>query len=160
MCLPRVIVLLLAAALLFGAGVPAAQARPAQSPLLSPAARKHKKKPKAVKCKKNQVPIKVNRRVVGCRSLGAAVLPPHADDSRLGLAQFALGDGLKGLRDRKGHKPQSVKKILGKVGPGAWDALQQTIPQGFARIDQRAAASPGVFARRGLAAARTVPQCA
>src|SRR3954447_22860278 len=33
------------------------------------AARKKKKKSKAIKCKKGQAPIKVNRRVVGCRSL-------------------------------------------------------------------------------------------
>src|SRR4051794_3182957 len=100
----KVIVLALVATLLLGVGVPSATAAPATEPGAPVAKKAKKKKRKAVKCKKNQVPIKVNRRVVGCRSLGAALPPPREGDERLALGTSILDDDLRGLRDRRGRQ--------------------------------------------------------
>ena len=137
--------LALVAALAFG--VPVAAAAPAE-PTAPAVAKKAKKKRKAVKCKKTQVPVKVNRRIVGCRALGAALPPPKEGDARLLLAKSLLDDDLGGLRDRRGRKAASLKKVLRKAGPRAYSALQRAIPEGVARLDQMAvAAKLSPFAR-------------
>ena len=84
-------------------------------------------------------------------------------DARLLLAQSALDD-LGGLRDRRGRRAPSLKKLFRKVGPRAYRTVQRAIPQGLARLD-RLAATPAKTARsvavrragaalRGRAAAR------
>ncbi|MEA2427384.1 MAG: hypothetical protein QOF37_1012, partial [Thermoleophilaceae bacterium] len=157
----RLTVLALAAALLLGVAVPDALARPGEP--VAQLAKKHPKKRKALKCRKGQVPVKVNRRKAGCRSLGAAVPPPKAGDSRLLLAHAALTDNLGGLRDRRGRRPPSLKALFHKVNPHAYAALQAAIPQGLTRLDGLAAASPNTYFRPAAGfgpLARVVPDCA
>lgn len=74
----RIIVMTLVAVLVIGVGAPGAA--PAMTDSTVTAAAKHKKKRKAVKCRKNQVPIKLKRRTVGCRSLRAALPAPRQGD--------------------------------------------------------------------------------
>ena len=128
-------------------------------------AKKHKhRKHKRKKCKAGQVAIKVNRRIVGCRAAAAAIPPPRAKDSRLLLAKAALADNLGGLRDRRGRRPPSLKKVFRRVNRHAYATLQKAIPQGFARLDRLAAASPGAYLRPAAAGAtpfaRQIPDCA
>src|SRR5437773_82884 len=113
-------VLALATGLLVGGSVPGAPARAAKPTAAAGAgsvqrATERAKKPKQVKCRKSQVPITVDRRKVGCRSRGAAMPPPRQGDSRLLYARFALADNLAGVRDRRGQRPPSLKKLFGKV---------------------------------------------
>ncbi len=99
----------------------------------------------------------MGRRTVGCRSLRAALPAPRDGDARLLLAAAALDD-LEGLRDRRGRRAPSLKKLFRKVGPRAYRTVQRAIPQGFARMDRlastpaRAARSPG-FASQAPACA-------
>ena len=119
---------------------------------------KHKKKRKAVKCRKNQVRIKLKRRTVGCRSLRAALPAPRQGDPRLLLAKTALDDDLAGVRDRRGRRAPSLKKLFRKVGPRAYRKVQAAIPQGLARLDKLATDSPAA-SRAGAIAARQFPRC-
>ena len=92
--------------------------------------------------------VKLGRRTVGCRSLRAALPAPREGDARLLLAGAALDD-LEGLRDRRGRRAPSLKKLSRKVGPRAYRTIRRAIPQGLARMDRlasapaRAARSPG-----------------
>ena len=150
----KLIVLTLAATLLIGIG--ATTPAPAEPAGLS-VAKPHKKKRKAVKCRKSQVKIKVNRRTVGCRPLRASLRPPRAGDPRLLLAKAALDDDLRRLRDRRGRRAPSLKRLFRKVGPRAYRTVQRAVPQGLARLDRMAATVPKV-ARS--AAASQLPRCA
>ena len=76
----RIIVLTLVFALVIGGAVTGDASARVEATASSVA--KHKKKRKAVKCRKNQVPIKLKRRTVGCRSLRAALPPPREGDAR------------------------------------------------------------------------------
>lgn len=153
----RIIGLTLVAVLLIGVGVPGAA--PAMTDSTVTAVAKHKKKRKAVKCRKNQVPIKLKRRTVGCRSLRAALPAPREGDPRLLLANTALDDDLGGLRDRRGRRARSLKKLFRKVGPRAYRTVQRAIPEGLARLDRLAATSPAA-SRSAAIAARQLPKCA
>ena len=101
-----------------------------------------KKKRKAIRCRKSEVPIKVRRRTVGCRKRRAALPRPRAGDQRLLLAKAALDDDLRALRDRRHRRPPSLKKLFRKVGPRAYRTVQRAIPQGFARLDGLVATGP------------------
>ena len=85
-----------------------------------------KKKRKAIRCRKSEVPIKVRRRTVGCRKRRAALPRPRAGDQRLLLAKAALDDDLRALRDRRHRRPPSLKKLFRKVEPAR-------LPDGAAR---------------------------
>ena len=101
-----------------------------------------KKKRKAIRCRKSEVPIKVRRRTVGCRKRRAALPRPRAGDQRLLLAKAALDDDLRALRDRRHRRPPSLKKLFRKVSPRAYRTVQRAIPQGFARLDGLVATGP------------------
>ena len=149
----RLVVLTLVAALAVSAGLPAAV--PAE-PGAGPAA-KQKKKRKAVKCRKSQVRVKLGRRTVGCRSLRAALPAPREGDARLLLAGAALDD-LEGLRDRRGRRAPSLKKLSRKVGPRAYRTIRRAIPQGLARMDRlRALHQDTLDAERRLDTADLAP---
>ena len=154
----RLILLTLVAALFVTALAPAAGASPAD-PMAAAAAKqtKKQKKRKAVKCRKSQVHIKVGKRTVGCRSLRAALPAPRDGDARLLLARSAIDD-LGGLRDRRGRRAPSLKKLFRKVGPRAYRTVQRAIPQGLARLD-RLAAAPAKTAR-SVAVPAQAPPCA
>ncbi len=154
----RLILLTLVAALFVTALAPAAGASPADPTATAAAKQKKKqKKRKAVKCRKSQVRIKVGKRTVGCRSLRAALPAPRDGDARLLLAQSALDD-LGGLRDRRGRRAPSLKKLFRKVGPRAYRTVQRAIPQGLARLDGLAA-TPAKTAR-SVAVPAQAPPCA
>ncbi len=153
----RLIVLTLVSALVIGGGVTGDAS--ARTDATASSVAKHKKKRKAVKCRKNQVPIKLKRRTVGCRSLRAALPAPSEGDPRPLLAKTALDDDLAGVRDRRGRRAPSLKKLSRKVGPRAYRTLQRAIPQGLARLD-RLAAAPPTASRAGATAARQLPKCA
>ena len=72
----------------------------------------HQKKRKAVRCHKNQVPIKVRRRTVGCRSLRAALPAPRAGDPLLVLANSVLDDD-KAIRDGRDYGGEWVVTATG-----------------------------------------------
>ena len=152
----RIIVLTLVFALVIGGAVTGDASARVEATASSVA--KHKTKRKAVKCRKNQVPIKLKRRTVGCRSLRAALPAPREGDPRPLLAKTALDDDLAGVRDRRGRRAPSLKKLSRKVGPRAYRTLQRAIPQGLARLDRLAAASP-TASRAGAIAARQLPKC-
>ena len=152
------IVLTLAATLLIGIGATTpAPAEPAGLSVAKHHKTKKKKKGKAVRCRKSQVKVKVNRRTVGCRPLRASLPAPRAGDGRLLLAKAVLEDDVRGLRDRRGRRAPSLKKLFRKVGPRAYRTVQRAIPQGLARLDRMAATAPKV-ARS--AAASQQPRCA
>jgi hypothetical protein len=145
----RFLVVALAAGLLVGGGVPgaaAAAAKPTAGAGAGSVQRptKRAKKPKRVKCRKSQVAIKVNRRTVACRSRRAALPLPKPGDSRLLYARFALADNLAGLRDRRGRRPRSLKKLFRKANPHAWAAVQSGLRRGLGRLDKMAAARPAL----------------
>ena len=153
----RLMVLTLVSALVVGGGVTGDASAWAEATASSVA--KHKKKRKVVKCRKNQVPIKLRRRTVGCRSLRAALPAPRGGDPRLLLAKTALDDDLAGVRDRRGRRAPSLKKLFRKVGPRAYRTVQRAIPQGLARLDRLAAKST-TASRSAVIAARQLPKCA
>jgi hypothetical protein len=154
----RLILLTLVAALFVTALAPAAGASPAD-PMAAAAAKQKKKqqKRKAVKCRRSQVNIKVGKRTVGCRSLRAALPAPRDGDARSLLVQSALDD-LGGLRDRRGRRAPSLKKLCRKLGPRAYRTVQRAIPQVLARLD-RLAATPAKTAR-SVAVPAQAPACA
>ena len=151
---------LVVAALCLGLGVPpaGAQAGPSESPLAAHAAKKKHRKRKAIRCRKTQVPIKVRRRTVGCRSLRAALPTPRDGDTRLVLAQSVFDDGYGRLRDRRGRRAPSVKKLLRKAGPRTYGIVQRAIPDGLARLDRLGAGGP-VVSRLARAAADRPRSC-
>jgi hypothetical protein len=130
-------------------GIGAGTAAPALAKPMGPAVSKHKK----VRCHRNQVAIKVKRRTVGCRSLRAALPAPSAGDPRVAVANSALGDNMAGLRDRRGRRAPSLKKLFRKAGPRAYGMVQRAIPRGLALLDQLAATH--TTASRFAAAARS-----
>jgi hypothetical protein len=136
----RLVFLAVAAALVVGVSA-AGPASALGKPMGQSAA--HKKR-KAVRCHQNQVPIKVRRRTVGCRSLRAALPAPRAGDPLLVLAKSVLDDDLKAIRDRRGRRAPSLKKLFRRVGPHAYRTVQRAIPEGLARLDRLAAAGPAV----------------
>lgn len=147
------VVLLVSGALVLGAWAPVSAAR--TGPTMPAVAKKHKKK-RQVRCRKSQVPIKVNRRTAGCRSLRAALPPARAGDTRLLLAALALDDGLRGLRDRRGRRAPSLKGLIRKAGPRAYRTLQRELARGLTRLDGLGAASAR---RTGFWAAGNLPAC-
>jgi hypothetical protein len=153
----RLMVVTLVSALVIGGGVTGDASARTEATASSVA--KHKKKRKAVKCRKSQVPIKLKRRTVGCRSLRAALPAPREGDPRLLLAKTALDDDLAGVRDRRGRRAPSLKKLFRKVGPRAYRKVQAAIPQGLARLDRLATGSPASRAAAAIAA-RQLPKCA
>jgi hypothetical protein len=68
---------------------------------------------------------------------------------------LALADDLGGLRDRRGRRPGSLKKLFRKVNPHAWRAVQRGIHRGLDRLDDMAAAAPA----RAHAAGRLPVDC-
>jgi hypothetical protein len=146
-----IIVPTLIAALAIGAAAPAAASAGTEPAGPQMAAKHAKKKRKAVRCRKSQVPIKLKRRTVGCRSLRAALPAPREGDTRQLLATSMLDDDLRGLRDRRGRRAPSLAKLFRKVGPRARRTVQQAIPQGLARLDRLAATPARASAARGLA---------
>ena len=146
----RLAVLTLVAGLVLAGGPAAAAAAPADP---APSAAAAKKKRKAVRCKRNQVAVKVNRRTVACRSRAAALPLPKEGDARLLWAKSVLDDDLGGLRDRRGRRTPSLKRAFRKVGARAYNTVQRAIPEGLARLDGLAA--PAKVSPFG----RSLPKC-
>jgi len=126
-----------------------ADARQTDSTSASPAAKKYKEKRKAVECKKNQVPVKVNRRTVGCRSpRRRAGRRRTRGDPRLALANALLADDFGGLA--RSPRPQAA-------------VVEEAVPQGQpARLGCRAERDPAGSrqARPARGGRRRTPTCA
>ena len=106
-----------------------------------------------VRCGRNQVAVKVNRRTVSCRSLASVLPKPRKGDTRLLLARSALADDLVGLRDRRGRRAPSLRNVLGEVGRHVYLTLQSALPQGLTRLD-RLSASAARASRSAVTAGR------
>jgi hypothetical protein len=125
-------------ALLIAVLVPAtaAQARPiATGGPASQAAKARKKKPKVVKCKRGQVKVKTQGKT-RCRPLRKALPRPKRGDLRLIVARAALAGDLSALRDRRGRRGASTRKILNQVNRRAYPGMQRAVPDALARLDR------------------------
>ena len=94
-----------------------------------------KKKPKKVKCKRGQVRVKTNGRT-RCRPLRRALPRPKRGDLRLVAARAALTGDLSGLRDRRGRRGASTRKIFDQVNRRAYSGMQRAIPNALTRLDR------------------------
>lgn len=103
----------------------------------SPAPHAAKKKRK---CKAGRVPVKVLGRT-RCKRTRAALPRPRDADTRLLLLRQALDVDLGGVRDRRGRRAPTVKKLFRRLGPRAYGFMQRELPRALAAADRAAAAS-------------------
>ena len=108
----------------------------------TPAAKK--KKPK---CRAGRVPVKIVGRV-RCKRVRAALPRPRATDMSLLFFREALNLDLGGVRDRRGRRAPTMKKLFRRLGPRAYGFTQRRLPRALAAVDRAAGAS-----RSGHAAA-------
>ena len=144
---PLVVVVIAVALLLAGAGN--AQAHFGLAPADSAA----KPKKKAKKCKKGRVRVKILKRRL-CQSARKALPRPRPGDRRLLFTKRALGANLKGLRDRKGRRPRSIKKALRRISPRAASGMARGVTRGFKMLDRLALNRPGGTAGAARVGAR------
>ena len=103
----------------------------------SPATHAAKKKRK---CKAGRIPVKVLGRT-RCKRTRAALPRPRDADTRLLLLRQALDVDLGGVRDRRGRRAPTVKKLFRRLGPRAYAFMQRQLPRALAAADRAAAAS-------------------
>ena len=92
------------------------------------------------KCKAGRIPVKVLRRT-RCKRTRAALPRPRDADTRLLLLRQALDVDLGGVRDRRGRRAPTVKKLFRRLGPRAYPFMQRQLPRALAAADRAAAAS-------------------
>ena len=108
-------------------------------------------KPGGHKCKRSQATVKV-RGKKRCKPIRSVFPRPRAGDERIAAWKTALNPG-RGLRDRRGRKLLSLKRGHGRAGQRIYTAMVGTMPQGFARLDALALASPRPLLGRASASA-------
>jgi hypothetical protein len=92
------------------------------------------------KCRAGRVPV----RIVGhtrCKRTRAALPRPRGTDMSLVLFRQALGVDLGGVRDRRGRRAPTMKKLFRPLGPRAYGFIQHELPRALAAVDRAAGAS-------------------
>ena len=92
------------------------------------------------KCKSGRVPVRVLKRT-RCKKPRAALPRPRAADMSLLLFREALNLDLGGVRDRRGRRAPTMKKLFRRLGPRAYGFMQRELPRALAAVDRAAAAS-------------------
>ena len=109
------------------------------------------------KCKKGQVKVKVGKRV-SCRPLKKVLPKPRAGDPRKLFTQFVFKKDWSKFRNRRGKRPPSLPRLIGKVGRGGPALLTRAVSRGLSRLD--AMTNEAAAARAGARAAQTASGCA
>jgi hypothetical protein len=100
----------------------------------TPAAKKKRK------CRAGRVPVTIVGRT-RCKRVRGALPRPRAADMSLLLFRQALNLDLGGVRDRRGRRAPTMKKLFRRLGPRAYRFTQRQLPRALAAVDRAAAAS-------------------
>jgi hypothetical protein len=112
---------------------------------------------KKKRCKKSQVKVRVGKRI-SCRPLRKVLPKPRAGDPRKLFTQFVFKKDWSKFRNRRGKRPPSLPRLLGKVGRGGPALLTRATSRGLRRLDGMA--NEAAAARANARAAQTAAGCA
>ena len=109
-------------------------------------------KAKRVVCKSGTVVVVVQR-TRRCRPSTKVFPQPLAGDVRLAFLKAAIASDLSGLRDRRGRRLPSTRRMFARIGPRAYAALLHEVPRALAHLDHLASRTAGAARRTGAARA-------